>query len=242
MQMNTHIQSCFGQSLNQENDRKFDVIFNVDELTLKYDDLPKSLGPYFDYISAVMGLYTAMCAGRNREAITFVRQRIGVSDTFLLDQCTSHHRQIVQVAQRLKPAYIKLAKVLILEHPPFSIWSNTLKNRVFVWSKLDESEMHNTVYQWEKIKYGDEDNTYGTDADSIRLSTLRLRQIIQDYTELGPQELIEFLYSSEKKQYSDTMVNPKISQLNHYIECAIALLTSENTDTVFARQMMDFSL
>jgi|LauGreDrversion4_2_1035121.scaffolds.fasta_scaffold63263_3 hypothetical protein len=73
MQMNTHIQSCFGQSLNQENDRKFDVIFNVDELTLKYDDLPKSLGPYFDYISAVMGLYTAMCAGRNREAITFVR-------------------------------------------------------------------------------------------------------------------------------------------------------------------------
>jgi hypothetical protein len=116
MQMNAHIATCYGQSLNQDNDRKFDIIFNIDELTLKFEDIPKHIGPYFDYISAIMMLYAAICGGRNREAINFVRQRIGASDTFLLDQSTSHHRQQVSIIQALKPAYVHLSRVLILDH------------------------------------------------------------------------------------------------------------------------------
>ena len=83
--MNNYIANCYGQSLNQEGNRKFDIIFNIDELTLKYDDIPKQVGPYFDYIAHVIQLYAAICAGRNREAITQLRTRIGASDTFLLD-------------------------------------------------------------------------------------------------------------------------------------------------------------
>jgi hypothetical protein len=29
---------------------------------------------------------------------------------------------------------------------------------VFYWDKVEETEIQNTVYQWEKVKYGDEDN------------------------------------------------------------------------------------
>lgn len=72
-QMNPHINNCYGNQLNQENDRKFDIIFNMDDLTLRYDDIPKQIGPYFDYISAVIQMYAAVCSGRNREAITFLR-------------------------------------------------------------------------------------------------------------------------------------------------------------------------
>lgn len=60
--------------------------------------------------------------------------------------------------------------------------------------------------------------------------------------EYGPQEYIEFLYSSEKKQYTDTMLNPRLSQLNSYIECALACLTSENADTCFMQSMLDLAV
>jgi hypothetical protein len=38
-----------------------------------------------------------------------------------------------------------------------------------------------------------------------------MRQIVTDFVNTGPPELIEFLYSSEKKQYTADMVNPKVS-------------------------------
>ena len=65
--------------------------------------------------------------------------------------------------------------MLILDHAPFNIWSDVTKNRVFIWNTIEESEGHNTVYQWEKVKYGDDDNSYGTDGANIRKSTLRMR-------------------------------------------------------------------
>lgn len=69
-----------------------------------------------------------------------------------------------------------------------------------------------------------------------------MRQIVTDFVTTGPPELIEFLYSSEKKQYSADMVNPKVSQLFKFIEMALAVLKSENADTAFMQAMMDLAI
>jgi hypothetical protein len=37
-----------------------------------------------------------------------------------------------------------------------------------------------------------------------------MRRIITDFVDTGPTEMLEFLYSSEKKVYLDWMINPKI--------------------------------
>jgi hypothetical protein len=71
------------------------------------------------------------------------------------------------------------------------------RNRVFFWDQIENSELHNTIYSWEKFKYVEEDDTYGTDPLQIKKSTLRIRRIITDFIEFGPQDFIEFLYSSE---------------------------------------------
>lgn len=78
--MNPYLQNSSGNYTSQDNDRKFDVVFNLDDLTLKHDDNPAQIGPYFEYIAAVIQMYAAICGGRNREAITFLRQRIGATD------------------------------------------------------------------------------------------------------------------------------------------------------------------
>jgi len=78
--MNPHIASCYGQGLNQENDRKFDIIFDVGELTIKHEESSKYLDLYFSYVSAVVDLYRAICGGRHREATLVLRERIGATE------------------------------------------------------------------------------------------------------------------------------------------------------------------
>jgi hypothetical protein len=72
-------------------------------------------------------------------------------------------RQPVGITQRLKPAYLDLSRVLILDHQPFNEYSQVHRNRVFFWNTLQTNELHTTIYRWEKQKYGDEDDSYGTD-------------------------------------------------------------------------------
>ena len=38
--MNPYLQNSSGNYTSQDNDRKFDVVFNLDDLTLKHDDNP----------------------------------------------------------------------------------------------------------------------------------------------------------------------------------------------------------
>ncbi len=58
--------------------------------------------------------------------------------------------------------------------------------------------------------------------------------MINDYVDKGPADLQEFLYSSEKKEYTVELVKPKISQVLKYMDVAIDCLKSENSDTVYA--------
>lgn len=48
--MNPTISSCYSQSLNQEGDRNFDIVFDISELTLRHEEMPNILGLYFDYV------------------------------------------------------------------------------------------------------------------------------------------------------------------------------------------------
>ncbi len=91
--MNPCISSCYGQSLNQEGDRNFDIVFDISELTLRHEEMPNVLDLYFDYVSRVVQLYTSLVGGRNREATTIIRERIGASEQVLLSLCTHKDRQ-----------------------------------------------------------------------------------------------------------------------------------------------------
>lgn len=49
--------------------------------------------------------------------------------------------------------------------------------------------------------------------------------------------MIEFLYSSEVKQYTAELVNPKLQILLVYLNSVIYLIKSENIDTVFIQEV-----
>jgi len=56
----------------------------------------------------------------------------------------------------------------VLDCQPFNPWNPDKKNRAFFWDKLDESEHYNLIYNWEKLKYGeDKSNSYGIMEEEI---------------------------------------------------------------------------
>jgi len=71
------------------------------------------------------------------------------------------------------------------------------------------------IYEWEKIKHSeDKSNGYGNTEEDIVKTALSIQQVIDDYLEHGSIDLLEFLYSSEKKTYTSELVNPKISSVS----------------------------
>lgn len=241
--MNTAISSCYSQSLNQEGDRNFDIIFDVAELTLKQEEQPVELVLYFDYIQKVCQLYTALICGRNKEAATTIRERIGAKEQFLFLLCPHADRQSPSLitVQDIKPAFLNLLSMLVLNQQPFDVWTPN-KNRVFFWNKLDESEPYNNIYEWEKFKLGEEKtNGYGISEEDCVKNALSIRQILKDFLEKGPSQISELLYSSDKKTYTAELINPVVSQLSQYLEVIIDCLKSETCDTLFAQKLLDFS-
>ena len=106
---------------------------------------------------------------------------------------------------------MNLARVICLEYQPFMTWKDDQKIRVFFWDELKDSQPFNTIYEWNKSKYGANlTNGHGISAEEIRFSALKMRKIINDFIEHGPTEMLEFLYSSESKEYIFWMINPKI--------------------------------
>ena len=129
----------------------------------------------------------------------------------MLSLCTHSDRQAIFTIQHIKPAFLNLLSALVLKWQPFDIWS-PVKNRVFFWNKLDESEAYNMIYEWEKIKLSeDKSNTYGATEEEIINMALLIRQVLDDFLLKGPSQISEFLYSSEKKTYTPELVNPVIS-------------------------------
>ena len=77
LEMNPCLLTCYGSGLTDQGDRKFDMIIDICMISQKYYEIPAELEVYFDYISAVIELYTMLCSGRNLEGLRTVRERIG---------------------------------------------------------------------------------------------------------------------------------------------------------------------
>ena len=63
---------------NQEGAKKFDIVFDLADLSRRASDNQLLCG-YIRYLSAVCDMYAAICCGRNKEAVTAIRERVGVS-------------------------------------------------------------------------------------------------------------------------------------------------------------------
>lgn len=84
-------------------------------------------------------------------------------------------KQQIQTTDSIKPAAICLLSTIVIKWFPFNEWNSTA-NRVFFWNKLDESEPYNMIYDWEKIKYGeDKSNTYGSLEEDVMDNALKIR-------------------------------------------------------------------
>jgi hypothetical protein len=63
--------------------RKFDKVYDLNDMTKNITKFP-DLHVYYEYIAAVVNLYAILCADRNIDAVRIMRERIGISNHFLL--------------------------------------------------------------------------------------------------------------------------------------------------------------
>jgi hypothetical protein len=124
LEQNPVIESCYGAGLNQEGDRKFDIIFDVAQVSAKFHDNQKTISMYFEYINSVVNLYAYVCGGRNMEACNLVRDRVGCSTRLLLMLCSSDQKEEVKILSAIKASFITLVRVLVLEMLPFVEWND----------------------------------------------------------------------------------------------------------------------
>ena len=185
--MNPYINSCYSLGLTEINtDRRFDIIFDISMMSQKYEETPIEMDLYFKYISAVIDLYTVLGANQNVEGGRTLRERIGASHKAMLYFCMSPKMYDVNINTSIKCHFLNLARIMVLEAPPFLTY-NDHKIRVFFWEELKDSEPYNTIYEWNKSKYGDDlSNGHGTTAEEVKFSALKMRRIITDYVDTGP--------------------------------------------------------
>ena len=82
IEKNALLFECCSASLDQDG-RRFDKIYDLGVLSKQASD-DNDILVYFEYIAAVVNLYAILCADRNLEGINIMRNRIGVSNYFLL--------------------------------------------------------------------------------------------------------------------------------------------------------------
>ena len=67
-----------------------------------------------------MDFYGSLCAGRNMQAITAVREKIGFTNDFIrsiLESDLNYHKDF-------KDAVLRLVKTLIIDYQPYIWWIN----------------------------------------------------------------------------------------------------------------------
>ena len=109
-----------------------------------------------DYIAACIDLYSAMCVGRCKEGIVIVRERIGITNEILLTiaEADTKEQEGAAIHTKLKGPFLNLARCIFLDYSPYNEWSHDNKIRCFFWNELKVAEPHQTIYRWEKSKYG----------------------------------------------------------------------------------------
>lgn len=120
LSMNPNLSSCFSQGGALDGIKKFDIIFDLSELSILERDQPGFVKPYIDYICAVLNLYAAICAGRNQLAIVALRDRIGLNLQMILTIAESFTKELLPINANLKVAFLKLTRTFILENYPYA--------------------------------------------------------------------------------------------------------------------------
>lgn len=83
LEANPILSDCYGTSTSQDGQKSFDIIFDLSEMTKACSEDRQSWLPYMRYIAAVLDFYGALCAGRNFQAVTAMREKIGLTNTFI---------------------------------------------------------------------------------------------------------------------------------------------------------------
>ena len=89
------------------------MIYDLVEFSARCESNADQYAPYVNYITSVIDLYAALCAGRNMQAIIAMRTKIGFTNEFIqviLDPAETGYNK------RIKIAIIKLVKTLLIDY------------------------------------------------------------------------------------------------------------------------------
>lgn len=113
---------------------------------------------------------------------------------------------------------------------------------VFIWQTVSDYEPYQTVYRWEKIKYGEQKGGgSGIPEKECEEIMQLLISVGSNYISNESDELREFLYSAEGKKYHHVQVNGFLQSLILNLETIHALLQSENADALLTASLLSLS-
>ena len=192
--INPRLKDCGENGNNIEGIKKFDIIFDMYGLTKHHNDGHEDLTSYFEYISAVLDLYGALCAGRNTNVISSMRERIGLTNKLILNMTESDFREqdYRKAHPILKAAFLRIAKTLVLDYTPYNQMkeNSVSNNRCYFWWSVKKSDPSRTIFGWEKVKYGERnDGGHGITIGECEKTVRKLRQVMIDYFQSGTNEL-----------------------------------------------------
>lgn len=180
LEMNPALADRYSTSVNQDGQKTFDIIFDLAEMSEWCAEDQETWLPYIRYIAAVIDFYAVICAGRNFQAITAMREKLGFTNTFIkaiLAPTSQDQKQHLVI----KDAIFKLCKTLIIDYQPYVNWREQPIN-VYIWNQIGEYYPGQTIYRWEKSKYGDQQGGgSGISPEECEEMTKLLRQTTTNY-------------------------------------------------------------
>ena len=90
-----------------------------------------------------------------------MRENIGLTNEMILTIAESEKNEQIVIHQVFKDAVLSLVKTLFYNYAPFNEWQSETANRnnrilCYQWDTLSQAQPHQTVYSWERFKYGEE--------------------------------------------------------------------------------------
>lgn len=120
------------------------------------------------------------------QAIIVMRTKIGFSNEFI--------QAILEPAEKgynklIKLAIIKLVKTLLIDYQPYTNWIKDQPINVYIWGTIASYQPYQTIYQWEKSKYGDQKGGgAGISEEDCDKMLKFLRQIMIEHVETETED------------------------------------------------------
>jgi hypothetical protein len=254
-------------NMQQRNQQQYELIFDLHEMTRNYETKGKETWPYIDYICAVINLYAHMCLSANTKAIKQMAD-VGLDEAHILLCIHEHHegdgggkKEKLLIHEKIKQSYMFLTRCMFVENDPVSP-GIALKNRCYIWEKLDKKEK-------EKREEGDSDDL-ADDEDELNfiendfyagkakkkltqmedpnnsMIVLRYEQESKDlalirmiksniswFLQEGPTGTESFFYSYEERKFVPSQLKLKIKSVKIYFDTTLALVSEDCVDQNF---------